>query len=249
MDDFLFFLAIGFIAQVIDGALGMAYGVTVTSFLLNFGILPSTASAITHAAECVTTGFSAIAHHRFGNVDRTLFFRLLVPGMIGAVIGVLVLTRIDNGFIKPFIGLYLLIMGIIVLSKAFTVFPPKKVGTHLIPLGFIGAFMDAIGGGGWGPIVTSTLLASGFNARKTIGTVNASEFFIATTASITFFLSNVIVGWKVILALAIGGAIASPIGAILCKYVPVKVLLFIVGFLIIGLSSRTLWLSYHEFFP
>ncbi|MFA6916784.1 MAG: sulfite exporter TauE/SafE family protein [Parachlamydiales bacterium] len=243
MDDFWIFLVIGFLAQVIDGALGMAYGVTTTSFLLSFGFPPVTASAITHAAECITTGFSALAHHQLGNVDKSLFFKLLVPGIIGAILGAFMLTYIDGSVIKPIIAVYLLVMGFIIISKAFTVFPPVAVTHHLIPLGFGGAFMDAIGGGGWGPIITSTLLARGLDARTTIGSVNACEVFIATTVSITFFLSNVIIGWQVIAALALGGAIASPFGALLCKYIPVKVLLLTVGFLIIGLSSRTLWLS------
>ncbi len=243
MEDFLIFMAIGFIAQLIDGALGMAYGITTTTFLLNIGLPPVTASAITHAAECVTTGFSAFAHHRFGNVDRNLFKRLLIPGLLGAICGVIILTHIDGNHIRPFIAVYLLIMGIIVISKAFTVFPPSTIVKHLIPLGFFGALLDAIGGGGWGPVVTSTLLAKGNNVRTTIGSVNATEFFITTTVSITFFLSNVIIGWQIVLALAIGGAVAAPLGAMLCKYVPVRMLLFCVGLLIIGLSLRTLWLS------
>lgn len=243
MEEFLIFLLVGFFAQLIDGALGMAYGLATTTFLLNFGVPPMTASAVTHAAECVTTGCSAFAHHRLGNIDRSLFFRLLVPGVVGAITGVFVLTHIDGDVLKPFIAIYLLIMGFIVISKAFTTFPPKGVAKHLIPLGFGGAFMDAVGGGGWGPIVTSTLLARGHNPRLTIGSVNACEVFIATTVSITFFLSNVMVGWQIVAALAIGGAFAAPLGALLCKHVPVKVLLFLVGLLIIGLSFRTLWLS------
>lgn len=245
MEEFLIFLMVGFLAQLIDGALGMAYGLTTTTFLLNFGLPPVTASAVTHAAECITTGFSAFAHHRMGNVDHTLFLKLLVPGMVGAIVGVIVLTHIEGDLIKPFIAIYLLVMGFIVFSKAFTVFPPQSATHHLIPLGFVGAFMDAIGGGGWGPIVTSTLLARGHDARTTIGSVNACEVFIATTVSIAFFLSNVMIGWKVVVALAIGGAIAAPLGALLCKHVPVKALLFTVGLLIIGLSSRTLWMSLY----
>lgn len=244
MEEILIFLAIGFFAQVIDGALGMAYGLVSTTFLLSFGVPPVNASAITHASECVTTGFSAFAHHKLGNVDRTIFFRLLVPGMLGAICGVLVLTQVDSDIIKPIMAFYLLVMGIIVISKALTVFPPQSVTSHLIPLGFAGAFMDAVGGGGWGSIVTSTLLARGHHVRTTIGSVNACEVFITATTSITFFFSNVVIGWKIVLALAIGGAIAAPFGALLCKHIPVKIMLFLVGFLIIGLSLRTLWLSF-----
>jgi hypothetical protein len=243
IEEFLFFLLVGFLAQLVDGALGMAYGLISTTFLLSFGLPPVTASAVTHAAECITTGFSAYAHHQLGNVDRKLFFKLLLPGMVGAIVGVFVLTHVDGDLIKPFIAIYLFIMGCIVTVKAFTVFPPQFITSHLVPLGFGGALMDAIGGGGWGPIVTSTLLARGNQARMTIGTVNACEVFIATTVSLTFFLSNVIIGWHTVIALAIGGAVAAPIGAYVCKYIPVRVLLFTVGFLIIALSCRTLWMS------
>lgn len=245
MEDFLVYFIVGFCAQVIDGALGMAYGLTITTFLLNFGLPPVTASAVTHAAECITTSFSALAHHRLGNVSRELFSKLLLPGMIGAIIGVLVLTHVDGNIIKPFIAIYLLLMGLIVISKAFTVFPPQKASHHLMPLGFTGAFMDAVGGGGWGPIVTSTLLARGHDARTTIGSVNACEMFIAITVSVAFFFNNVMIGWQVVAALAAGGALAAPVGALLCKHIPVKILLFCVGLLIIALSCRTLWLSMH----
>lgn len=246
MEEFLIFVLIGFLAQIIDGALGMAYGLTTTTFLLNFGLPPITASAITHAAECITTGFSAFAHHRLGNVNKALFFKLLLPGMVGAILGVIILTHVEATIIKPIIAIYLLVMGLIIISKAFIVFPPVTVTRHLTSLGFGGGFMDAIGGGGWGPIITSTLLARGLDARTTIGSVNACEVFIATTASITFFFSNVIIGWQVVLALAIGGAVAAPIGALLCKHVPIKALLLAVGVLIIGLSSRTLWISLYK---
>jgi uncharacterized membrane protein YfcA len=244
MEDFLLYFAIGFIAQLIDGALGMAYGLTTTTFLLNLGLPPASVSATTHAAECITSGFSAIAHHQLGNVNKSLFFGLLLPGMIGAVLGVFMITSIDGDLIRPFIGIYLFIMGTIVLSKAFTVFPPVAVTRHLTPLGFIGAFMDAVGGGGWGPIVTSTLLARGHDARITIGSVNACEFFIVMTVSVAFFLNHVFIDWQTIVALALGGSIATPLGAFLCKHIPVKVLLFLVGLLLIGLSSRTIWVSF-----
>lgn len=246
IEEFFIFMLVGFLAQLVDGALGMAYGLISTTFLLSFGLPPVTASAVTHAAECITTGFSAYAHHQLGNVDKKLFFRLLLPGMVGAIAGVLVLTNVDGYLIKPFIAAYLFIMGCIVIVKAFTVFPPKSVTSHLIPLGFCGALMDAIGGGGWGSIVTSTLLARGNQPRMTIGTVNACEFFITTTVSLTFFLSSVIIGWQTVIALALGGAIAAPIGAYICKYIPVRILMFAVGLLIIGLSCRTLWISLYN---
>lgn len=246
MEHFIEFVIVGFLAQLVDGTLGMAYGLTSTTLLLSLGLPPSVASATTHAAECITTGFSGIAHHQFGNVNSLLFRRLLLPGMLGAIVGASVLISINPATIKPFVGLYLLCMGIIVIVKAFREFPPQTVTHHLIPLGFIGAFLDAIGGGGWGPIVTSTLLVRGNDVRTTIGSVNATEFFIAVAASVTFFLGGVSIGWEVVLALAIGGAIAAPLGAWLCKYMPSKWFLLLVGIMIATLSLRTLYLSFSQ---
>lgn len=246
MEDFAIFFIIGFLAQMVDAALGMAYGVISTTLLLSFGFPPVIASATTHAAECLTTGFSALAHHRVGNVNSSIFKRLLIPGIIGGVLGALILVHLDAKIIRPFIAIYLAIMGLIVITKSFREFPPYATVKHLIPLGFFGAFIDAIGGGGWGPIVTSTLLARGNDVRTTIGSVNATEFFITFIVSSTFLLSGTYVQWQVLLALALGGAIASPIGALICKYVPIKVLLFLVGSLIIILSSHMLWKFLHS---
>jgi uncharacterized membrane protein YfcA len=244
MQEFVGFLIVGFLAQLVDVALGMAYGIISTTLLLSIGLPPVVASATTHAAECVTTGFSAFAHHQFGNVDRTLFRRLVLPGMIGSIVGAYALSHIEGDVVKPYIALYLFAMGIIIIVKVFREFPPGQVTRHLIPLGFAGALMDAIGGGGWGPIVTSTLLVRGNDVRTTIGSVNACEFFIALTASLAFFLSGVKIGWEIILALALGGAIAAPFGAWICKHAPHKPLLFLVGLLVIFLSSYVLWLSF-----
>lgn len=243
MSDFLSFVIIGFLAQLVDGALGMAYGVITTTLLLSIGFPPAIASATTHAAECITTGFSAIAHHQFGNIDRRLFFSLLIPGVIGALIAVFLLTHLEPNTVKPFIAVYLMILGFIILGKAFREIPPRRVTQYLFPLGFFGALLDVIGGGGWGAIVTSTLLAQGNHARTTIGSVNACEFFIALTASAAFLISGTFIGWKVVLGLALGGAIASPLAAWLCKHASVKYLLLVVGVLVILLASRTLWVS------
>lgn len=243
MYEFIDFLLIGFFAQLIDGSLGMAYGLISTTLLLSLGIPPALASATTHAAECATTGFSAIAHHQFGNIDKRLFRQLLLPGMIGAVAGAILLTNIEGNTIKPLIGLYLFLMGLIVLIKLFREFPPYRVTEHLIPLGLFGGFFDVLGGGGWGSIVTSTLLARGNDARTTIGTVNACEFFIALTATFAFLLSGAFVRWDTILALAIGGALAAPLGAWFCKHLPAKWLMLFVGVLIIILSIRVIWIS------
>jgi len=134
VEEYLIFIAIGFIAQLIDGALGMAYGLTTITFLLNFGLPPVSASAVSHASECITTTFSAIAHQRFGNINPKFFFGLLLPGIFGALIGIFILTHVAGKEIRPYIAIYLLIMGLMILSKAFMVFRPQTVISHLSPL-------------------------------------------------------------------------------------------------------------------
>ncbi|MDQ3056948.1 MAG: sulfite exporter TauE/SafE family protein [Pseudomonadota bacterium] len=239
-EDFLIYLAIGFAAQMIDGALGMAYGVTASSLLLALGIPPAVSSATVHAAECFTTGTSALSHHAFGNIDRRLFKRLLLPGVIGAAAGAYLLTSLPGDALKPWIAVYLLLIGIVLVVKAFRVFPPREVTTHLTPLGFFGALIDAIGGGGWGPIVASNLLARGNEFRLTVGTVNAVEFFVTLTASIVFLLTIGLGHWPIILGLALGGVLAAPLGAWIIRIVKPRPMLCVVGLLVIGLSVRTL---------
>ena len=233
-------MAAGFVAQLIDGALGMAYGVTASSLLLTFGVPPAAASATVHAAECFTTGASAISHHAFDNIDRVLFRRLLFPGIVGAIIGAYILTSLPGEALKPYVAAYLLVMGIIIVAKAFREFPPRAVTTHLGPLGFVGALLDTLGGGGWGPVVASTLIVRGNHVRTTVGTVNAVEFFVTVAASVTFLMTIGLSNWQMILALALGGLPAAPIGAWACKHLPVKRLMVIVGLLVIALSLRTL---------
>src|SRR5712691_9657116 len=195
--ELVLYIATGFIAQLIDGALGMAYGVTASSLLLSLGVPPAATSATVHAAECFTTGASAISHHAFGNVNRLLFRRLLLPGIIGAVLGAYILVSFLGDVIKPYIAGYLLVMGCVIVLKAFREIPPRTVTTHLAPLGFFGAFVDAIGGGGWGPIVASTLIARGNRLRETVGSVNAVEFFVTLAASITFVLTLGLTNWEI----------------------------------------------------
>lgn len=245
MEDFAYYLLIGFIAQLVDGALGMAYGLICTTMLLGFGFSPLAASTTTHTAEFFTTGFSAISHHQFGNINKKIFFNLLIPGMLGGIIGALLLAILHGTLVKLFMACYLMIMGLIIIIKFFREFPPINVVKHLIPLGFFGGLMDAVGGGGWGPIVTSTLLARGSNVRTTIGSVNACEFFIVTATMSTFYISGSFAGWDVVAGLALGGAIAAPLGAYLCKHISHKILLPIVGILIVALSLRTLWMLYN----
>lgn len=241
------YVLVGFLAQMIDGALGMAYGVSSNTFLLSIGIPPAAASASVHMAEVVTTGISGFSHWKLGNLDWKLVKRLLIPGVIGGVAGAYLLTSIDGDIIKPYISAYLLIIGIVILVKAINYQAKPHNGVHtarVSALGVVGGFFDAIGGGGWGPIVTTTLLARGKDARQTIGSVNFSEFFVTFAESVTFVLTLSFLGyWQIILGLLIGGAIAAPLAAILTKRLPVKTLMFIVGLLIVGLSIRTILLA------
>ncbi len=244
----LLFVLVGFAAQMIDGALGMAYGVSSNSFLLSLGVPPAAASASVHMAEVVTTGISGFSHWKLGNVDMKLVRRLLAPGVIGGLLGAYILTNIDGNIIKPYIAIYLMVMGGIIIYKAFTIKLRKKPdeyhGPRISLLGLFGGFFDAIGGGGWGPVVTSTLVARGKHVRMTIGSVNFSEFFVTLGESILFvFTLNFKEYWQIILGLLIGGAIAAPIAARLAQKLPIKTLMIVVGVLIILLSIRTLYIA------
>jgi uncharacterized membrane protein YfcA len=245
----LVFVLVGFVAQMIDGALGMAYGVSSNTFLLSLGIPPAAASASVHMAEVVTTGISGFSHWKLGNVNWNLVKRLLIPGVIGGVAGAYLLTTFDGNIIKPYISAYLLIMGIVIIVKAFNMKKDHNENEYHGPtislLGLLGGFCDAIGGGGWGPVVTTTLVARGKHPRLTIGSVNFSEFFITFAESVTFVLAlNFSEYWQIILGLLIGGGIAAPFAAILTKKLPIKALMITVGLLIVALSIRTIYLTF-----
>jgi uncharacterized protein len=244
----LLYVLVGFVAQIIDGALGMAYGVSSNTFLLSLGIPPAAASASVHMAEVVTTGISGFSHWRLGNVDWKLVRRLLIPGVIGGVAGAYLLTSIDGNILKPYIAAYLLFMGGVIIYKAFTMQPRNKPdeyhGPRISWLGLLGGFCDAIGGGGWGPVVTSTFVAREKYARTTIGSVNFSEFFVTFSESVVFvFTLSLTDYWQIILGLLIGGAIAAPIAARMTRNLPLKTLMIMVGVLIILLSIRTIFLA------
>lgn len=245
MEIIIFSIIVGFIAQLIDGALGMAYGVTSNTALLSLGIVPSLASASVHTAEVFTTAASGVSHLKLGNVDKKLFKKLLIPGIIGGFLGAYVLTSIPGDIIKPFVNLYLLIIGFIIIYKAFKYeISNLKVKTKVVLLGGIGGFLDAIGGGGWGPIVTSTLVARGHNPRFTIGSVNLAEFFVTITEAITFLILLKISYWEIIIGLIIGGVLAAPLAASICKKLPPRILMIIVGITIIVLSIRNLYYTF-----
>lgn len=243
----LFFMGVGLMAQMIDGALGMAYGATSSSLLLGLGVSPAMTSTSVHVAEVFTTGASGIAHFKLGNVNKKLFLHLLIPGMIGAIIGAYLLSdKIDGNIIKPFMSAYLMILGVLILRKALQRNKPKSKTRRLGPLAFFGGFMDAIGGGGWGPIVTSTLLSKGRTVNYTIGSVNAAEFFISVSSAGTFLLFNGIDSWQVIIGLILGGVIASPFAAVLVKKMKRKPLMIMVGVLVIAMSIRTIILVFWK---
>jgi hypothetical protein len=238
------FIAVGFFAQLIDGALGMAYGVSSTTFLLSLGVPPAAASASVHMAEVFTTGVSGFSHWRLRNVDTSLAKTLIIPGALGAIAGAYILTSIDGNVIKPYIAGYLMIMGLVILYKAWRYQKQARKfeqPLHLAILALIGGFFDAIGGGGWGPVVTTTLVARGGHARATIGSVNFAEFFVSFAQSVVFVITlNFGEYWQIILGLLVGGVIAAPIAAAAAKRVPVRALLFLVGIVIVTTSLRTI---------
>ncbi|GLR48502.1 UPF0721 transmembrane protein [Sphingomonas astaxanthinifaciens DSM 22298] len=236
------FILIGFAAQLIDGALGMAYGTISSTLLVGMGVPPAVASAGVHTAETFTTGISAVSHVAHRNVDWRLFTRLVLPGVIGGVLGAYVLSNIHADAARPFVLAYLLLLGLYLFWRGFThrhvVRPPKIVA----PLGLVGGFLDAAGGGGWGPVVTSNLMVQGSEPRFTIGTVNTAEFFLTLTISATFLLT---LGWEAftttIIGLLIGGVVAAPLGAVMAKRIAADKLLVMVGIVLTATSSWGLW--------
>lgn len=244
------FVIVGFIAQLIDGSLGMAYGVTSTTLLLAFGITPAVASASVHLAEVVTTAASGASHIKFGNVDRDMTIKLIIPGALGAFVGAYFLSNLPGDLIKPYVSLFLLALGFYIMYRFLFLYarqvqqPPRKFSNkQLIPLGLVAGFLDATGGGGWGPIATPVLLTNkAMEARKVVGTVDTSEFAVALSATIGFVIS---LGWEQVNwfwvgTLMLGGIIAAPIAAWLVRKMPSHLLGVLVGGLIIFTNVRTL---------
>lgn len=238
-------VAVGLLAQVIDGALGMAYGITSTTFLLAAGVSPAVASASVHIAEVFTTGVSGIAHVKLGNVNKKLFLRLLIPGITGAVVGAVLLSSIDGKILKPYISAYLLLMGVYIISKVVRkIKAAKQEPKHVAKLALFGGFVDSVGGGGWGPVVTSTLVGSGHNPRETIGTVNFAEFFLTFASAIAFSLLVEDGPWPIVAGLVLGGLFAAPFAAYLCKKLHARTLMVMVGILISVVSIFNLYKSF-----
>lgn len=236
-----FYFLVGLVAQLVDGALGMAFGVTATTVLLSFGAAPAQASALIHIAEIFTTAASGASHLVNRNIDWSVVRRLAVPGVLGAVIGATILVNVDGKMIAPIITVYLAIMGVLVLARAARAFAPRPASHRMMPpLGFFGGLLDAIGGGGWGPIVTGTMIGTGHVPRYVIGSVNFTEFAVTLAASATFVLSLTLEDLKPVVPLILGGLVSAPFAGYLIRVAPVRVLMVLVGFLIIGLSVRSL---------
>ena len=227
LSDYLLLGAIGFVAQLIDGALGMAFGVISTSAMLTMGIPVAQASAVVHTAEIFTTAASATSHIYHSNVDWRLVARLGVGGVLGAVIGAWVLSNVDATAVRSYVSAYLLALGLFILLKAARRLPVRDAPFKLAPpLGLVGGFLDASGGGGWGPIVASTL----------VGSVNTTEFFVTVAAATTFFIELGIAPWQDLIALIVGGVIAAPFGGWAAKHLPARVLMVMVGVLVVTLA-------------
>lgn len=247
-ESFAIFLVVGFLAQIVDGALGMAYGVVSSSVLLSFGVSPAAASASVHAAEVFTTAASAGSHIWHRNVNWRLF-RILAPaGIFGGLLGTYIVTAIDGAALRPYVAAYLGIMGLYILYRAYRAAKPidqHKAG-FVTPLGALGGFMDAIGGGGWGPVVTTGLIGAGGAPREVIGTVNTTEFFLSAAISAAFITALVTGHWQdagqlvsyawAVAGLVVGGVIAAPLAGYVTRILPQRVLMLAVGSLIVALA-------------
>ncbi|MBN8815203.1 MAG: sulfite exporter TauE/SafE family protein [Sphingomonas sp.] len=237
------FIAIGFAAQLIDGALGMAFGLINSTLLVSvMGMPPALASASVHAVETFTTAASGASHILHRNVNWRLLARLVIPGMIGGVLGAYVLSNIDAAVAKPFVMAYLAAIGLYLLYRAWHGQVERKTPKVIEPLGLVGGFLDAAGGGGWGPVVTSNLLVQGAAPRETVGTVNTSEFFLTATISATFIASLGFAAFTLqTLGVLIGGLIAAPLGGVLVKRLPARTLMTMVGVLLTLTSAFSIW--------
>jgi uncharacterized membrane protein YfcA len=243
-DSFILFAVVGFLAQIVDGALGMAYGVVSSSVLLSFGVPPAAASASVHAAELFTTAASASSHAWHRNVNWQLFRKLAPAGIVGGVVGTYLLTSVDGAMLRPYVAGYLGLMGVYILYRAYRAARP--IDGHrtevVVPLGLVGGFADAVGGGGWGPVVTTGLVGSGGAPREMIGTVNTVEFFLTFAVSVAFVVALLTGHWEdageltqyawAVAGLIVGGVLAAPLAGYVTKVLPQRVLMVLVGALI-----------------
>ncbi|MFK2826752.1 sulfite exporter TauE/SafE family protein [Bacillus sp. B190/17] len=252
MERFIILALVGLAAQLVDGALGMGYGLTSTTLLLTAGIAPAIASASVHTAEVVTTAASGMAHMRFGNVDKQMAKRLIIPGSIGAFSGATFLSQLTGDYVRLYVSIFLFCLGVYILARFLFLKDARKqehkalTNKFYLPLGFVAGFFDASGGGGWGPIATPALLSQkGMEARKVIGTVSASEFAVAASATAGFMISLGVgnINWLWAGAIMLGGVIAAPIAAWIVKNLPTKMLAVIVSGMLIFTNVKAI-LSY-----
>jgi hypothetical protein len=254
MEEFLIFAAIGFLAQLVDGSLGMGYGVVSSAALLSVGVPPAQASACVHAAKLFTSGTSACSHHAFGNVDRKLFAKLAAMGAIGGAIGALLVSTVASDYVKPVVVVYLCLVGLLIVYRAWLVRHPPQQHLKSPPAGVIGAtggFVDGVGGGGWGPVVTSSLIGAGNNPRYTVGTTNAAEFVVTVAVLITFVAAGIMGLWKQVgevedHAIAVAGLVAGGMpSAVIAGYLPRKInarkFTGAIGILVLGIGLQQLW--------
>jgi uncharacterized protein len=248
MQDFIVFLCVGFMAQLVDGALGMGYGVVCSAVLLSLGVPPATASASVHASKIFTGAASAASHVSFGNIDKKVLWPLAAGGAAGAVAGVLILTGVKGSTIKPVVLAWLALMGVFILWRAAKGVTPRLTPFRMpAPLGVVGGVLDAVGGGGWGPTVTTTLVGSGVPTRNAVGTCNAAEFFVAVAASAAFLAASISGHWKeahssgghmgAVAGLVVGGLAAAPLAGLITKSLPTRGLTWMVGLLIVALAA------------
>jgi len=232
---FLFFVVAGFLAQMVDGVLSMGYGVTSATCLMSFGVSPVSVSAAIHTSEIFTTGVSGYSHYKFGNVNKKLFKHLVIPGVIGAVLGALMLVYLGEkygNYLMPVIALYAGFLGLKILIKAFNGNTKNKKIKRIGWLAGAGGFFDSFGGGGWGPIVTSSLISKGRSPKYTVGSVSLTEFFVTLASAFTFFVTVGVSHWNVVLGLLIGGSIAAPIAARFAGKLPRKTMMIAVGIMV-----------------
>ncbi len=243
--ELLALVGIGFAAQLIDGALGMAFGVVSMSAMLMLGMPPAQASAVVHTAEIFTTGASAASHIYHRNVDWRLVTRLGIAGVAGAVLGAWIVSNLDGGAVRPFVSLYLCAIGVFILFKAMRNPPLRDAPAPWVaPVGFVAGFLDASGGGGWGPVATSALVGSGHAPRTAVGSVNTTEFFVTSAAATTFFVELGASPLPSVAALVAGGVIAAPFGGWLVKHISPRALMIMIGALILALAAWQLARSF-----
>ncbi|HUX84191.1 MAG TPA: TSUP family transporter [Chitinophagaceae bacterium] len=240
--DILYFIAGGFLAKLVDGTLGLGYGTISTSYLLSFGILPAQVSKSVHLSEIFTSGSSGFMHLRYRNVNKKLFRKMVIPGVIGAIGGAFLIIWLEGSvkIIRPVIAVYTLALGINIILKGLKVKPKRNPVKKVGLLALIGGFLDAVAGGGWGTLVTSTLMASGRDPVYVVGSVNLARFYVALAGSLTFISLLGITHWQVAVGLLAGGAVASPIAAALPRKLKSKRLLVLAGLIVAALSLRVI---------